>query len=105
MAQKRKACKQFVPIQRVLDQLMKSYACQSQQDLRRIWQCWEEAVGKAVSQNTRPAALRGKRLIVNVASPTWLHQLQFLKDDLIDNLNRHAGKDLVEDIRFRIGRL
>ncbi len=105
MVQKRKACKEFVPLGRVLDRLMKSYARQSQQDLRRIWQCWEAAVGTAVAQNTRPAQLRDGRLVVNVASPAWLHQLQFLKRELIDKLNRRVGKALVEDIRFRIGNL
>jgi len=58
-----------------------------------------------VAENTRPAAFKGKLLIVHVSSSTWTHQLQFLKQDILRNVNAALGKDLVADIKFKIGPL
>ena len=41
--------------------------------------------------------------MVNVSSAPWMQQLQFLKPELIEKLNETLGKELVEDIRFKIG--
>jgi predicted nucleic acid-binding Zn ribbon protein len=62
-------------------------------------------VGAAIAQNTRPEAIKGKLLLVNVSSAPWMQQLQFLKPELIDKLNQTLGKELVEDIRFQIGQV
>jgi predicted nucleic acid-binding Zn ribbon protein len=40
---------------------------------------------------------------VNVTSSTWMHQLQFLKKDIIKQINHALGKELVEEIKFKIG--
>ena len=44
-----------------------------------------------------------KLLLVCASSSVWIHQLQFLKADIIDNVNRALGKKLVEDIKFKVG--
>ncbi|MCK4389706.1 MAG: DUF721 domain-containing protein [Desulfobacterales bacterium] len=69
----------------------------------RLWQQWKDVVGPAVAQNTRPEAIKGKLLLVNVSSAPWMQQLQFLKSELIGKLNETIGKEVVRDIRFRIG--
>ena len=72
-------------------------------ELVRVWELWEAAVGQAIAANTRPAAFRGKLLVVEVTSSTWLQELQFLKSDLITQVNAALGKPLIGDIRFKIG--
>ena len=61
------------------------------------------AVGEVIARNARPGAFKGKLLLVNVTSSTWAHQLQFLKKDIIKKVNDALGKELVEEIKFKIG--
>jgi predicted nucleic acid-binding Zn ribbon protein len=55
------------------------------------------------AQIRRPAAFKGKLLIVNVTDSAWLQQLWFLKKDIIGKVNGCLGEDLVEEIKFKIG--
>ena len=62
-------------------------------------------MGKAIAKNARPAAFKGKLLLVEVSSSTWMHQLQFLKSDIIEKINDAFGKEMVAEIKFKIGTL
>jgi len=104
MSSRRKTNRQFTAIGDVLSEVLKGYERRSRGGLPHVQRVWKACVGPAIAANTRPVALRGGRLVV-VASSTWLHQLQFLKPDIIGGLNRHTGDVVVEDIRFRIGTL
>ncbi len=83
--------------------VLKNYQRESVGELARIWELWESIVGGSVADNTRPAAFKGKLLIVHVSSSVWVHHLQFLKKDITTRINQVLGKDLVDDIKFRIG--
>ena len=95
----------FVHIGNVLDAVLKNYQSKPDFELTEIWRLWDEAVGPTIAPNARPAALKGKLLIVHVISSTWIHQLQFLKDDLTAKLNNALGKPLIKEIKFKIGPL
>ncbi len=95
----------FVHIGNIINDVIKQYRCEPEFALKEVWQLWDEAVGEAIAQNARPAAFKGKLLIVHVISSAWIHQLQFLKNDLISKLNAALGKPLVEEIKFKIGTL
>ena len=73
----------FVHIRSILDDVLKPYQSGAGFELKEVWRLWDEAVGKTIAQNARPAAFKGKLLIVHVSSSTWIHQLQFLKNDMI----------------------
>jgi hypothetical protein len=47
--------------------------------------------------------MKGKLLLVYVSSPVWLHEMRFLKTDLIDKINLLLGPPGVKDIRFKVG--
>ncbi|MBU0987478.1 MAG: DUF721 domain-containing protein [Proteobacteria bacterium] len=100
---KRKKTKDFSHIGSVIGNVLGSYRHQSDEDLSRIWNLWDQAVGEAIAKNARPWAFKGKLLLVNVTSSTWAHQLQFLKTDIIQKVNNVLGKELVEEIKFKIG--
>ena len=95
----------FVHIGNVIDGVLKNYRSKPDFELTEIWRLWDEAVGPTIAQNARPAAFKGKFLIVHVISSTWIHQLQFLKDDLAAKLNDALGRPLIEEIKFKIGPL
>jgi predicted nucleic acid-binding Zn ribbon protein len=62
-------------------------------------------VGEVIAQNAKPAAFKGQILLVHVTSSSWIHQLQFLKKEMIERLNNSMGKPLIEDLKFKIGPL
>lgn len=91
------------PLGTVLQQAVKASRLDVDLDACRIWKQWNHVVGPTIAKNTRPEAVRGKLLLVNVTSAPWMQQLQFLKPELIEKLNEALGKELVGDIRFKIG--
>ena len=95
----------FVHIGRVIDGVLKNYRSKPDFELTEIWRLWDKAVGATIAQNARPAAFKGKLLIVHVISSTWIHQLQFLKNDLMAKINDALGKPLIREIKFKIGPL
>ena len=71
------------------------------------WQAveeWPRLVGPRVARHTRAVAFREGTLRVEVEGSAWMHELGFLKRDLIRNINRHLGSELVRDVRFVLGR-
>ena len=95
--------KEFVHISGILAGLLEKYRNEPGGELARICQLWGTIVGEAIAENARPAALKGSLLLVYVTSSTWLHHLQFLKQDIITKINAAAEKPLVEEIKFKIG--
>ena len=95
----------FVQIGNVIDGVLKNFRSEPDYALTEIWRLWDEAVGETIASNTRPAAFKGKLLIVHVISATWIHQLQFLKNDLTAKINDALGRSLVDEIKFKIGPL
>lgn len=94
---------EIIHIRSVLPSLLKTFRPEDDMSLNRVWDLWATAVGPVVAENTRPAAFKGKLLLVNATSSSWVHQLQFLKEDLIRKVNDALGEDLVEEVRFKIG--
>jgi predicted nucleic acid-binding Zn ribbon protein len=73
----------------------------------RGWQAvgdWPEAVGPRVARHAHAVGFRDGILRVEVEGSAWMHEMGFLKRDLIRNLNRRLGGELVRDIRFAIAR-
>ncbi|MGA3044838.1 MAG: DUF721 domain-containing protein [Bryobacteraceae bacterium] len=69
-------------------------------DLARA--AWPLAVGKKVAARTRPARMVRTRLIVEVEDPIWKKQLFTLSRQILNNLERHLGQGIVEDLEFRV---
>ena len=95
----------FEHIGGILAEVLKTYRRESDGELVQVWQVWDNIVGDVIAQNARPAAFKGKILLVHVSSSTWVHQLQFLKKEMISKLNNAFGKTLIEDLKFKIGPL
>ena len=83
--------------------LLKSIRTGSDAQLVEVWELWDDVVGETIAKNARPAAFKGKLLLVEVSSSTWMHQLQFLKADIIEKINDAFGKEMVDEIKFKIG--
>jgi predicted nucleic acid-binding Zn ribbon protein len=106
MKQKKKINSDFVHIGRIInDTLISSAGNESNQDMLMVYACWKDIVGDLIAENTAPASYKKKILVVYVESPTWLHQLQFLKTNIIKKINDALKKEVIKDIKFTVGQL
>lgn len=102
MAGERRKAK-FVHIGGIIDNVLKKYRPDINVGLVQVWQIWDSTVGPIIAQNARPAAFKGRILLVHVASSSWIHQLRFLKAEIIEKLNQALQHPAVEDLKFKIG--
>jgi len=65
---------------------------------------WEQAVGPRVARHARAIAFREGVLQVEVEGSAWMHELGFLKPELMRKVNRHLGSRLVKNVRFVVPR-
>ena len=68
-----------------------------------ICSIWDDIVGKALSDQIRPAAYKEPVLIVHVNSSAWIHHLQYSKHAMITQINEMLKKTALTDIKFKIG--
>ena len=61
---------------------------------------WEEAVGKAISQNTETVSVEKGVLNIKTRNATWRQELQLQKTNIIRKLNKKLNKNIIKDIRF-----
>ncbi len=103
LIEKREKTETAVPIGRVIDKILHSHVPRTAAEIGRIGLLWDKIVGAIIAENTRPAALKEKTLLVHVNSSPWLHHLHFLKEEIILKVNDALGENVITDIIFKIG--
>ncbi len=93
------------PIRSVLDQTLKSLEIDVPVKAHSIWRAWKEIVGASVALHAQPRSIHNRILFIDVSHSTWIQQLQFLKPTLIEKINAYLGEPLIEDIRFKLGKI
>ena len=63
---------------------------------------WPAVAGARIARHTHALSFRDGTLAVEVEGSAWMHELGFLKRDLVRNLNRHLGAEVVRDLRFTL---
>ena len=66
---------------------------------------WNKAVGDRIAENTHPESVRKGVLFVNVSNSVWMQELHFLRDKILEKVNKEPGSTRIEEIRFKIGPL
>ncbi|HIE65929.1 MAG: DUF721 domain-containing protein [Nitrospira sp.] len=66
---------------------------------------WEEAVGPQIAAHTHPQDIRHATLIILVDEAVWMHQLSFMKKEIIEKVNHFLKKRPIQNIRFQISSL
>jgi len=100
---RKRSMKDIEHIGSIIDDVMKTYRREPDRELTRIWDLWDGLVGEIVAENAQPEAIKGNILVINVTNSTWVHHLQFSKKEIIKKINHAFGKDLVGEIKFKIG--
>ncbi len=93
------------PLRSILEDTLKSLRIDAPMKGYSLWGAWREIVGDVVASNAQPSAVRNRILFIEVSHPAWIQQLQFLKPALLEKINGFLGESLIQDIRFRIGKI
>jgi predicted nucleic acid-binding Zn ribbon protein len=67
--------------------------------LARIQQAWPAAVGDVVAANASPLRERGGTLTVYCPQAVWAQEVSLMAGEVVANLNRELGDELVRAIR------
>jgi len=70
-----------------------------------VLKSWDEVVGEHLSKHSQPITIRKGNLFVKVDSSAWLAQLTYFKEKIISEFNRRQGKEIIQDIHLRVGKI
>jgi len=70
---------------------------------RDLAAAWAKAVGPVISAQTRIDRRSGDTLYVKISGPAWMHQLHFLKEEILAKLNSGSSDPPLNNLRFFIG--
>jgi hypothetical protein len=93
------------PVRSILEKTIKSLEIDVPLKTYSILGAWNEIVGESVAAHSQPHSIRNRILFVDVVHPTWMQQLQFLKPTLLEKINTFLGESLIQDIRFKLGKI
>jgi hypothetical protein len=68
-----------------------------------IRDAWKNAVGPQISAQSNPFKFKNGMLYIKVSTPTWMQELRFMKQEIMDRLNAAMGSKTLKDIHFSIG--
>jgi len=93
------------PIHSILEKTLKALEIDVPLKSYSIWCAWKEIVGDSIALQTQPRSIRNRILFIDVSHSTWMQQLQFLKPTLLEKINNFLGEPLIQDIRFKLGKI
>ncbi len=93
------------PIRSVLENTLKGLEIDVPLKSYSILGAWNEIAGAMVAEHSQPRSIRNRILFIDVTHSTWMQQLQFLKPTLLEKVNTFLGQPLIQDIRFRLGKV
>lgn len=69
----------------------------------RMLSLWSRVVDERVGKQTEAVKIRNRVLYVSASTSAWAQELSFLKNEFIKKFNAEAGKEAIQDIRFKAG--
>jgi hypothetical protein len=97
--------KKLQSIQSILENTLKTLEIDVPLKTYSIVGAWNEIVGESVAEHSQPRSVRNQILFIDVVHPAWMQQLQFLKPTLLDQVNAFLGGPMIQDIRFKLGKV
>jgi predicted nucleic acid-binding Zn ribbon protein len=90
----------FVSLKHVLEAVLKEHKLTSDIDAYKIFSVWGEIAGPIMANHCRPARLNGAVLYVEVDDPIWLSQLRYMKQDILQKIDRRIKPGTFRDLKL-----
>jgi predicted nucleic acid-binding Zn ribbon protein len=99
------AMKKPQSLRSILDKTLRALEIDVPLKTYSILGAWNEIVGESVAGHSQPRSIRNRVLLIEVSHSTWMQQLQFLKPTLLEKINHFLDEPLIQDIRFKLGKI
>ncbi|HLL24641.1 MAG TPA: DUF721 domain-containing protein [Kofleriaceae bacterium] len=91
------------PAARAIGQVLSLHGIADRVRAERLVTEWTELVGPKIAQRTRPDGIHERILYIEVATSTWLQELNLLRPQLLGGLVERLGEPrLFDDLKFRL---
>jgi hypothetical protein len=92
-----------IPAAELADKALRSIVPADRLRLVRVQIAWVDVLPTRLAKVASPAAIDGGTLVVHVVDNQWLHELQYLRADLLDRIREGAPEAGVDALRLRVG--
>ncbi len=86
------------PLKKTIDKLLRAYGYQDQLDELEIIKIYENLVGQLFANHTQKVGFKNKILYVKLDSASLKQELSYVKEGLVEKINRELGRRVVEKI-------
>ncbi|MCL2669330.1 MAG: DUF721 domain-containing protein [Syntrophaceae bacterium] len=93
------------PLGEILQKILKKRNIPHHTTDKRLLDLWSQAVGQQIAAQTYPACIKRGTLYIRVSASVWLHQLQFLQEEILANLQALTSPEQIRGIYFSIGEI
>jgi len=84
----------------VIRAFLKQHRLEKKLDETKLIHSWEKIVGDMIARHTRNIYIRNRILFVKLDSPALANELSYARAKIVKSLNKEAGKELIEDVKF-----
>jgi predicted nucleic acid-binding Zn ribbon protein len=88
-------------IKTILSQFIKEEGLEDKLMHARLYALWDEMLGVTVAKNTRKKYIQGRTFFVHLNSSIVRNQLFMMRQDIITQLNKKLGKEIIEALELR----
>ena len=86
------------PLKKTIDQLLRAYGYQDQLDELELIKIYENLVGQMFVNHTQKIGFKNKILYVKLDSASLKQELSYVKEGLVEKINRELGRRVVDKI-------
>ncbi len=97
--------KDISSISEIIPGIIKTLGLEKKSIQMQIMLDWKEIVGKRISEESMPVTVKRGILKVKVSSSAWMNELQMMKPELMERIEKRFGRNRIRDIRFCLGRI
>lgn len=90
-------------VQKILSSFLLRHGLENKINQYQFITHWKDIVGEGIAKNATPSSLKNKVLYVKVSSSSWVQELSFQKQTILNRLNDFLNEEnKVMDIRFTL---
>lgn len=88
-------------IKELLEQIAKKYRFTAKMNKESIIASWHEIAGRMIAGHTKKIDVIEGKLILEIDDPAVKNELLYMREDLIDAVNRYMKKVVIEEVIIR----
>lgn len=85
-------------MKQAVEKWLEVYRLRQKFDESSIVNVWNELIGPSIANRTETIYINNKKLFVKVESAVIKHELKLMRRQIIQRVNEHVGRDIIEEL-------